>query len=181
MASRWEQREPNTAYLPQHMIPYVPHPSAINAWMCFGWNGIGTLYTFTETLDGQYMVSILNTCLLESARKLLDIDREPKQWYFQMDNDPKHTDKRAKAWLHNHGITVLDWPSQSPDMNPTEALISDVKRRVAEHNCSNAKELQDAVHYEWEHTDLHFIHKLIRSMPRRCKAVIEAQGFHTKY
>ncbi len=41
-------------------------------------------------------------------------------WVFQHDNDSKHTAKATKEWLKKKHIKVLEWPSQSPDLNPTE-------------------------------------------------------------
>ncbi len=37
---------------------------------------------------------------------------------FQHDNNPKHTVKATKEWLKKKHIKVLEWPSQSPDLNP---------------------------------------------------------------
>ncbi len=39
-------------------------------------------------------------------------------WVFQHDNDPKNTAKATKEWLKKKHIKVLEWPSQSPDLNP---------------------------------------------------------------
>ncbi len=37
-------------------------------------------------------------------------------WVFQHDNDLKHKAKVTKEWLEH--IKILEWPSQSPDLNP---------------------------------------------------------------
>ncbi len=36
---------------------------------------------------------------------------------FQQDLAPAHTAKSTKSWLNDHGVGVLDWPVNSPDLN----------------------------------------------------------------
>jgi len=174
----WVQREPNTDFAPGNTVDHVPHPIKSNGWLCFAAAGIGTLYMFTETLNGQYMRSILDACLLESAERVFHL---PGAWHLLHDNSPNHRADVVKDWLFRHGISMLDFPPYSPDLNPIENLIADVKRRQYQHVVSDVDELQEAVIAEWNATDVRYLQKLVHSMPRRCAAVIEAKGYMTKY
>ncbi len=78
--------------------------------------GVGQLCFLKSTVSAAIYQEILVHFMLPSADKLYgDAD-----FIFQQDLAPAHTAKGTKSWFNYHGVTVLDWPSNSPDLNPIE-------------------------------------------------------------
>ena len=79
---------------------------------------------------------ILEHFMLPSADKLYgDAD-----FIFQQDLAPAHTAKSTKTWFSDHGITVLDWPANSPDLNPIENVWDSAKRKMRDMRPNNAED-----------------------------------------
>ena len=77
---------------------------------------------------------------------------------------------------------MLEWPGNSPDLNPIENLWSTMKRKVAEQQSSSLLGPQLAIKEIWvKNLDVEYCRKLILSMPKRIKSVIKCKGGHTKY
>ncbi len=60
-----------------------------------------------------------------------------------------HTAKGTKSWFNDHGVTVLDWPANSPDLNPIENLWGIVKRKMRDTRPNNADDLKAAIKATW--------------------------------
>ena len=65
-------------------------------------------------MDSIKYQEILGQNVMASVRKL----KLGRLWTFEQDNDPKHTSKSTKAWFQKKSSKTLEWPSQSPDLNP---------------------------------------------------------------
>ena len=180
MGRVYVRRPPGEALNPEYCVDKKPHPVKVNVWSCFSSHGLGYCYIFNETLDTKLLKTIFNTHLLPSAQ-LLFPQEPPEQWWFLQDNDPKHNSREIHNWFHNNGISCLDFPPYSPDLNPTENLWNDMARRVEAREAETMEQLQDIVAEEWTATPTDLLAKLAHSMPARCKAVIGARGGHTKY
>lgn len=75
----------------------------------------------------------------------------------------------------------MEWPPQSPDLNPIENLWEIVNQKIDRENCTKSDVLFERLVDAWNAIPSSFIGNLIASMPRRCQAVIENKGFATKY
>lgn len=77
----------------------------------------------------------------------------------------------------------LPWPAQSPDLNPIEHAWDMLQRRVLRENpqFQNQEELFAALNAVWIAIPQEDLDHLILSMSRRCRAVINSRGGHTRY
>ena len=116
--------------------------SAVQSWI----EGIDTKPFSVATVQCLAKVFIpLGIFPTQSSRDL----RLGRRFTFQQDNDPKHTAKATLEWFKGKHLNILEWPSQSPDLNPTENLWYDLKIAVYPRNPSNLKELEQICLEEW--------------------------------
>ncbi|CAJ0929860.1 unnamed protein product [Ranitomeya imitator] len=96
------------------------------------------------------------------------------------DNDPKHTSRLCKGYLtkkESDGVLrQMTWPPQSPDLNPIEMVWGELDRRVKAKGPTSAKHLWELLQDCWKTIPGDYLLKLIKRMPRVCKAVIKAKG-----
>ena len=102
---------------------------------------------------------------------------------FQHDNDAKHKARSVQEWLNQQPFEVLEWPPQSPDLNPIEHLWAWLKRRLNQYERppSGMIELWERVQAEWDKIDTEVCLKLVESVPNRVNAVLKAKGMWTDY
>ncbi len=146
-------------------------PQSVMIWAAMSSAGVGPLCFLKSTVNAAIYQEILEHFMLPSADKLYgDAD-----FIFQQDLAPAHTAKGTKSWFNDHGVGVLDWPANSPDLNPIENIWGIVKRKMRDTRPNNADELKPTVKETWASIPPQQCHKLITSMPRRIEAVMKAK------
>ncbi|XP_011270098.1 hypothetical protein CAOG_08517 [Capsaspora owczarzaki ATCC 30864] len=132
----------------------------INVWGAISRFGISLFCEVGDVMNGDTYLSVLESELLASIRV-----------------------KDVAKWFETNQITVLDWPANSPDLNPIENAWNMVKNKIYQEREIKSKaalwERFQAVYEEVLTPEV--CRDLISSMPRRIQAVIDANGGYTKY
>ena len=91
---------------------------------------------------------VLETKLLRTVEEQFGGDGN---WIFQQDSTPSDTSKKMKEFFTEYNMTVLDWPGNSPDLNPIENLWYVMAKKVHACHQKNKRDLKEAVIRVWKH------------------------------
>lgn len=89
------------------------------------------------------------------------------------DGGSAHKTKTAQKWLKDNKIPALHWLSNSPDLNPIENALNQLKNKVQDVQVSNIDELQAALSGAYRHR---LFCQTGRLMPTRLQKVLKAKG-----
>jgi hypothetical protein len=133
---------PGEQYLPACVVPTVKFGGGgIIVWGCFSWNGLGPLIILHGNIN------------VEGYKDILTHDDD---CLYQHDNAPCHKSRSVREWFVDNNVPEMDWPAQSPDLNPTEQLWDE-----------SAVALAIALQEEWAAIPLEIFRHLVESLPGR--------------
>ncbi|CAJ0940801.1 unnamed protein product [Ranitomeya imitator] len=96
-----------------------------------------------------------------------------------MDNDPKHKAKATQEFIKAKKWNIIEWPSQSPDLNPIERAFHLLKTKLQTES-TNKQQLKTTAVMAWQSIKKEETQRLVMSMSSRLQAVIANKGFSTK-
>lgn len=152
----------------------------VMVWGCITSKGVGKILKVTNRINSQqYCDTLLNG--LVSTYDLKNM--RPSEYIFQQDNASCHKAASTMSWFRSHNIPTLEWPANSPDLNPIENAWEylNKKLRVKKSSFSKPDEIWKILEEEWFKIPESYINNLYFSMSARMKAVIAAKGYATKY
>jgi transposase len=173
----WVQRPPNTAHHPQYCSPPEQPGVDFTMWGCFCAKGIGSARIFLGDMNGSLYKDICEHNLKHTYERYYPSGF----WQLLQDNASPHYTPAVRAWMHNHGVSVLEFPPYSPDLNPIENLWHTIKVRVESLHPHTSAELEQHVQQVYEAVTPAECATLAHSMRSRLQQCIEFEGHKTKY
>jgi transposase len=176
-------RRPKTVsrYKHRYTIPTVKHSASVMVWACFsGSKGRGGLYFLPKntTMNGERYLKVLK-------HHLLPFMKIHKSTWFLQDGAPCHTSKLVMGKLKEmkKQFQVMDWPGNSPDLNPIENCWSYMKYKLkSDRAVTSLPKMILALKMMWiKDMPLEYFRKLCDSMPKRIEEVLANNGHMSKY
>jgi transposase len=101
-----------------------------------------------------------------------------------MDNNARpHRSRAVTAYFKSEAVTSVPWSSMSPDLNPIEHIWDMLGHRIQarEPPVQNIRQLEAALHREWQQLSQQDIRCLTGGMRHRVEAIIQTHGGYNWY
>ena len=100
---------------------------------------------------------------------------------FMHDNAPSHASLIAKVFLRIHNLAgkhLMNWPANSPDLNPIENLWAIVKAQLYNggKQYNNKNDLWDSIKTIYSNIEPHTIQNLTNSIDKRIVTILKNKG-----
>lgn len=145
-------------------------------WGAFSYHHRTRLHIFNRAVNAVTYRDVLQDNVVPLFRN------HPELHFYQHDNARPHTARATTEFLQANNISVLPWPSLSPDMAPIEHVWDEIGRQLYRSRMPHTLEdLRRDVTAAWDQLPQDFLRTLVNSMRRRCHACIDSNGGHTRY
>ncbi|KAJ8876178.1 hypothetical protein PR048_024087 [Dryococelus australis] len=143
--------------------------------LCFTAFGVGPLVLVRGSMNTEASCNILDNEMLPALWRFYGID----PCYFQDDNARCPVSRATVQWYADNNVRRLDWPAQSPDLNPIKHHWDELDRRVRARQArpKSIAQLMEWLQEEWRRIPVDVLQTLVESMPDRVAAVLAARAY----
>lgn len=160
---------------PSYRIKRQCKGGSVMVWMMTMPNGLMSFKVVKGNMNSDGYIKLLS----ESAVPMTKLNYG-ENWWFQEDNASVHKSKKVKEFMKKSGISVLEWPAKSPDLNIVEDCWKTISDLVYDGNQFNGKDgLVQKITAVINHLNANKRYKLIdlyKSIRHRLCTVLEKHG-----
>ena len=169
------RRKVGEELLPKCLEASIKFSRSIMVWGMISGDGVGPLVRLQGKVNAGIYKQLVKDHILPVLR---NSTKQPS--IFTQNNAPCHKAMVVMNFLKAENVTVMDWPPQSPDLNPIENVWKTLGERSKARTPKTTVQLWNVLQEEWNKITQQDINKSISSCSQKCQSVIEAKGLHTK-
>ena len=163
---------PNQSY----DISAVKSNIKINVWGAICYSGKIDLHFYKEKTNSDVYINILKRYI----PKIKELVQDP--FIIIRDNASYHCSQQTKEWIKKNKVKeILDWPPNSPDLNPIENVWGIIKRELQKENISKRSILINRIKEIYENIPYKYIENIVESFVTRLQRCIDLEGDRTGY
>ena len=163
---------PNQSY----DISAVKSNIKINVWGAICYSGKIDLHFYKEKTNSDVYINILKRYI----PKIKELVQDP--FIIIKDNASYHCSQQTKEWIKKNKVKeILDWPPNSPDLNPIENVWGIIKRELQKENISKRSILINRIKEIYENIPYKYIENIVESFVTRLQRCIDLEGDRTGY
>ncbi|KAJ2937709.1 hypothetical protein O0L34_g17848 [Tuta absoluta] len=174
----WRRR--GERYRPIHILPNrMSGRITLGFWGWMSSMGPGELVEIEGRFNSESYVEILRDVMMPTVR----IAYPNQHIYFVHDNCSVHKARIVQDWLQTQrDVTVINWPSKSPDLNPIENLWGQMVLNWDPSEVRTKENLRDLAMFTWESMrGKPICSNMVASMPSRLEQIESGEGAPLRY